>query len=191
MKGLQMRASIARTQAGSHCVNDSEFFVVRDRAVAAENPDDRFVLVAFAEELSELSRVGRSENGLPAGPVTAPRWKHSDEKTKFLRLVDDEIHVTEIRFNRPRRVFVDEREISIGIGNFQPAELRQHHGLNHRKTFLCPIRQVLGGFFTIQSMKQFPCRVAEIEKWPSVLVLEIVAIFGYLQALGSSSGNDS
>jgi hypothetical protein len=51
----------------------------------------------------------------------------------------------------------------IRIGNGQPAELRQCHGLNHRKTFLRAVRQVLGGFLTIQPVKHLPGRVAEIK----------------------------
>src|SRR5262249_18738906 len=69
----------------------------------------------------------------------------------------------------------------IRVRNSQSAELRQNHGLNHCEAFLRAVGQILRGLLAIQTMEQLPGRVAEVEEWLAVFVLQVVAILGDLQ----------
>src|SRR5512139_1293893 len=75
-----------------------------------------------------------------------------------------------------RRVAFHQRHIAIGIRDREPAELRQDDSLNHREALLCAIRQVLRRLFPIQTMKQFPGGVAQVEERLAILVLEVAPV---------------
>ena len=86
--------------------------------------------------------------------------------------------MAKVRLIGLRRVAIRQRHIAIGIRNGQPAELRQDDRLNHREALLRAIRQVLRGLFPIQTMKQFPGRVAQVEERLAILVLEVAPVLG-------------
>ena len=87
-------------------------------------------------------------------------------------------------------ILLDQRHVTVWVGNSQPAELCEHYCLNNSKTLLGPVSQVLRSFLAIETVKELPCCVAEIEKWFASLVLEITPIFSDLQTSSSPWSRD-
>jgi hypothetical protein len=92
------------------------------------------------------------------------------------RLVDDVVDVVPVvvlvagHYIRSSRVIVDQRPMTVGVRSLQAVQLGQCHGLNHRETLRRSVFEVPIRFLAVESMKHLPRRIAQIEKWSSVVV---------------------
>ena len=114
-----MRAAVAGRDAGGHGAANFQLLRRFDRAIAAENPDDRLVLVTLAKEFAVDSRILRRENLRADAPLfvdlIAPCWKQTNIKIQRRRPVDDPVRVFEIIFIGLRRIVIQERQVAFSI----------------------------------------------------------------------------
>src|SRR5579883_1732046 len=75
--------------------------------------------------------------------------------------------------------------MSVAVRFRQPRELSQYHCLNDREFLVCAIFQILLGFFSIETMEQFPSRIAEPEERLAMLIEQIASIVTDLGGIGS------
>ena len=133
MKRHEMASLVSGSQPFAQGTPDFSLLSVVNRAIAPENPDDIRVAVAFAEKLSIDPCVLWSKNsgtisvGLPY--LIAPRWQHPDCQPEIVCLADNPIHVHKIRFVRCCRIFVDQRQIPVGVWFANSLKLGKHDRL--------------------------------------------------------------
>jgi hypothetical protein len=63
----------------------------------------------------------------------------------------------------------------------QSIEFSQRNGLYDIETFVCPVPEVVGGFFPVETVEQFPGRIAQPEEWFAVPGLQVAPVFTHLQ----------
>ena len=128
-----------------HGADDRGVPLVLDRAVAAEDPDDRLVAIASAEELAVGRGVlGGEDLGALAPllvPLVAPGRQHADDQPERVGAVDHGIHVPEIALDGPGGVVVVERQVAVGV-RVGELVLGQDDGLDDRETLGGAVAQV-------------------------------------------------
>src|SRR5579883_639485 len=100
MKGHQVGAPIALTQASRQRTNDFFLLGVIDAAVAAQNPNQTLFLVTPTQPFAVDDRVFLSEKRLPIAdlvvPVSTPRRKKADTKAQLVGLIDNVVHMVPV-----------------------------------------------------------------------------------------------
>ena len=113
---------------------------------------------------------------LPIMPISSPCRQHSNDKSQPVRFVNNEIHMVPVIILNSffdswlLRILVKERQVSIGITCTDAIQLSNSNSLNHSESLLCPVLQIALRLLTIEPVKQFPRRIAQIEKGLPVLM---------------------
>ena len=73
-------------------------------------------------------------------------------------------------------VAVDQWAVAVGVRGAEPVQLGQRDGLNHGVTLCGAVGYVKVGFVAVETVEQFPRRVAQPEERPAVGVLQITSV---------------
>ncbi len=118
--------------------------VIFHRPITTEDPHQLRLSVPRAQPLSIGFRVIGCED-LRAGapflvPLVAPGRQKANHNPQRIRLLHDVVDMIPVVVLRPvlhvrlGRVVVDQRSVAIGVGRFEPIQLRERHCLDHRVT---------------------------------------------------------
>ena len=152
-----------------------------EQPIAAQNPDDRLVAVPRGEPLRVRPGGLAGEDALLLPPL-APSRKHCDGEPAVVRRVDDEVDVVPVvvvrafLHGRNRSLRVHERREAIGIRSAYAILLRDCDRLHHGKTERAPVVEVANRLLAVETVKELPCGVGEIEERLSVHGLEKVPV---------------
>ncbi len=181
VKSPKMDTAVAGGQPSGHRPPDRDVFRCRRIAVAAEDPDDRRVFVAFTQELAVDGGIVDREDLRAGAPVdwsdfVAPGRDHTDVHPQLGGAVDDPIDVAEVGVVRPGGILVVKREIAVGVGIAEALRLGDHDRLDHRESLGGPIFEVRARIVAVQPVEQIPGGIPKVEERGSVGMREEAAI---------------
>src|SRR5678815_3542479 len=108
-----MISTITGFESSCQSVNDCSLVISLNRSIAAQNPNDCFVLVSATKELTIPSCGAWVKDRFAGCPVTAPRGKKPDKHPQLFCFVNNEIDVLEICFVRLCGIAISKRKVTI------------------------------------------------------------------------------
>ena len=167
-------------QPAGHRRPDGE--IVHRRAVPAQVPDDRVVLVPASQKLSEGECVGLGEDLLvipDLAHVLADAGDDAHRQAELVRAVHDVVNVPEESLVGPGRVAVEERIIPVEVRRLQPAQAIR---LDRRETARDAVLEIDVHLFVVQPLEQRPCGVGQVIERPVLRGHQVPAVRRHLES---------
>ena len=101
--------------------------ILRDPAVAAENPDQPGILVTLSQPLAILSSIVKREDQRFIAPLVAPGRQESYVHTQFIGSVHNPVHVLPVRLHRLQGVMANQWLVAVAVGRVDPVNLGKSH----------------------------------------------------------------